>query len=253
MWTFFLIILLLVILGWFRPLLHPTHPVLPVLLIGPLGNPPAAEKNKSRWISTTRLEKLFKLLQQKNFTPVFPSEIVSRKLPKNPVLLVFNNGYQSIYQQAFPLLQQYHFKAAVAIPVGLIGQYDVWETNSPWQNLLTNDQIKQLLACKQIEFISQGVDNTPLDSLSDEIAVWQLRESKFRFKKQYRRILRAFLFARNTPQHPALLTAAQKEYAFSIGHTPGNNRLPLSADPLHIFSLTAHTSLLRLSWKLRRF
>ena len=47
----------------------------------------------------------------KNFTSTFPTE----NLPKNPICLVFDDGYYDFYKLIFPLLQKYNLKALLAV------------------------------------------------------------------------------------------------------------------------------------------
>lgn len=48
-----------------------------------------------------------------HFTSVFPS---NDKLPKNPICLIFDDGYFDFYHYAFPLLKKYEIKALLAVP-----------------------------------------------------------------------------------------------------------------------------------------
>ena len=47
----------------------------------------------------------------KNFTTTFPTS----NLPKNPICLVFDDGYYDFYKYIFPLLQKYNIKALLAV------------------------------------------------------------------------------------------------------------------------------------------
>ena len=47
----------------------------------------------------------------KNFTTTFPTE----NMPKNPICLVFDDGYYDFYKLIFPLLQKYNTKALLAV------------------------------------------------------------------------------------------------------------------------------------------
>lgn len=47
----------------------------------------------------------------KNFTTTFPRE----NMPKNPICLVFDDGYFDFYKLIFPLLKKYNLKALLAV------------------------------------------------------------------------------------------------------------------------------------------
>ena len=234
----------LLLLGvWFHPLFQKTSPALPVLLW--------QQSDARKGIPLKSFEKLLAALQRKHFSTILPGDILSASLPKQPVLLVLANGYQS-YMQILPLLEKYNARIALALPVGLVGQYDAWNVKGPWQNLLTAEQIKTLHATKRIAFISQTLDNLSLDTLDVQQSAWQLAESKTRLKNLYHLPVQTILYPCQTPHGPAVLNAAQKLYTLQIGRQCGNNPWPLAAGPLRVFEVTNHTCLIRLMWKMRR-
>ena len=47
-----------------------------------------------------------------NFTSLFPTQ---EKLPKNPICLVFDDGYYDFYKIIYPILQKYKLKALLAV------------------------------------------------------------------------------------------------------------------------------------------
>ncbi len=239
------------LIRWLWPLLRKEQAALPVLLIQEVGTPFSVEKHASNGLSLKRVERLFTALKRKQFAPVLPEDIISGKLPKHPVLLVFSGGYQ-VYMQLLPLLEKYKFCATIALPVGLIGQYDAWNKSGPWQNLLTPKQISILQESKRIAFLSQGIDNTSLDSLDTDQAIWQLEESRARLKNLYQLYSAAILYPQQTPRRPAILAAAQSFYPLQITSEPGNNSWPLSSTALRIFPIRQRTSLMRLCWKMYR-
>lgn len=52
----------------------------------------------------------------KNFTSTFPTNV----MPKNPICLVFDDGYYDFYKLVFPLLQKYNVKALLAVVPSVI-------------------------------------------------------------------------------------------------------------------------------------
>lgn len=237
------VFLLIILLGYgLLPLLRPIKKTLPVLLM----EPPSLNT-----FSISRVEKLLQTLQRKHFTSVLPSDVRQGTLPERPVLMVFPGGYQ-IYMQLLPLLEKYDFRAAIALPAGLIGQYDAWKAQGPWQNLLTMLQINTLQDSQRIEFISQGLDNCPLDTLDTDTAVWQLSESKNRLQQLYHVPINTLLHPQQTLRRPLLLRTAAKIYPLQIGHQKGNNYLPLTQGVLQIFPVHANTCLFRLCCKMIR-
>jgi peptidoglycan/xylan/chitin deacetylase (PgdA/CDA1 family) len=94
-------------------------------------------------------EKHLKLLT-KYCSPVSLNSVISNeKLPANPVVITFDDGYKNNYIYAFPLLKKYHVPATIFITTGFIDKTDfLWtdelsamiaraemvNTNMSWKN-----------------------------------------------------------------------------------------------------------------------
>jgi len=66
--------------------------------------------------------------------------------PDKPVILTFDDGYESIHRFAAPLLEKYGFRSVIAIITGFIGRFNTWEAFSIQRRHrhLASGQIKQL-------------------------------------------------------------------------------------------------------------
>lgn len=64
-----------------------------------------------------------KFLQEQGYTPIVVQDLIQYtqggELPEKPIMLTFDDGYESFAVYAFPLLQEYHFPAVYAV----IGTY----------------------------------------------------------------------------------------------------------------------------------
>lgn len=237
------------------PLLQARRAVLPVLLIGKTGTPLSPHKDKTKRLSTHKLEKLLRGLKNKGFFPILPKEAANGTLPNKPVCIIFTGGYQNIVQSVLPLLEKYDFRAAVVLHAGLIGQYDAWQkaNEGPWQNLLTEQDIKELQKTKRIEFVSSTVDGLPPDAEDDARACWQLCENKARLQNLYQVQAHTVYFPCRTSLRPAVQQQARQNFTLLIGNETGNNILPLDYTvPLRVFRISDASSLCRLFWKLTR-
>ena len=75
-------------------------------------------------ISPLQFEQDLKLIKEKGYQTVSTSQIIDfvekgDSLPEKPILITFDDGYESVYEYAYPLLKKYNMKAVVAI----IGKY----------------------------------------------------------------------------------------------------------------------------------
>ncbi len=87
---------------------------------------------------------------------VFDAAAGKSSLPEKPVLLTFDDGYQSFYTKVFPLLKKYHYPATVAL-VGkwMDGQVTADEPGKP---LLTWAQVRELSQSGLVEIASHSYD-----------------------------------------------------------------------------------------------
>lgn len=76
-------------------------------------------------ITTRELERQFKYLIRKKYTPIFLSDLLGQlydqqQLPTKPVLLTFDDGYRNNFTCLYPLLQKYGLKANIFVVTGFI-------------------------------------------------------------------------------------------------------------------------------------
>jgi peptidoglycan/xylan/chitin deacetylase (PgdA/CDA1 family) len=90
-------------------------------------------------------------------------------LPERSVVLTFDDGYQSLYTEVFPVLQQYGFSATVFLIAGFCGKDNQWHGQPsfiPNLKLLTWEQVDEM-ARFGIEFGSHTFNHPRLDQLPD--------------------------------------------------------------------------------------
>ncbi|MFH1942018.1 MAG: polysaccharide deacetylase family protein [bacterium] len=68
------------------------------------------------------------------------------ELPSKPIVLTFDDSYESIYTHAFPLMMEIGFRGTVFIITGYVGQMNTWDVNLGWKKFkhLSWDQILQM-------------------------------------------------------------------------------------------------------------
>lgn len=167
-----------------------------------------------------------------HFTTVFPCE----KLPKNPICLVFDDGYFDFYKLIFPLLKKYKLKALLAVvPKYILDHCDLedtkrlsYEHNHLFQNygkgtFCTYDELKEMIQSGLVEIASHsyshqnlvedGIDVTQELQLSQEIL-----EQKLHIKVD------SFVFPFGKYNQKVLdETKKYYKYSFRIGNGINNN------------------------------
>jgi peptidoglycan/xylan/chitin deacetylase (PgdA/CDA1 family) len=106
-------------------------------------------------ISAEKLKRQFEFIRRKGYHTLSFDELaaaikIGKPLPKRPLILTFDDAYRNFQQYAVPLLKAYGFKASVFIPVGFIGQTNIWDNGS--DPLLSVAEIRELATKGNIEF-----------------------------------------------------------------------------------------------------
>jgi peptidoglycan/xylan/chitin deacetylase (PgdA/CDA1 family) len=76
-----------------------------------------------------------------------------KRLPPNSVLIIFDDGYESVYTRAFPVMRSLRMRFAIAIIGRLVGT----ETRDGLRHL-TVDQVREMCASGLVEVQSHGFD-----------------------------------------------------------------------------------------------
>jgi peptidoglycan/xylan/chitin deacetylase (PgdA/CDA1 family) len=101
-------------------------------------------------------------------------------LPERSVVLTFDDGYQSVYQVALPVLIQYGFNATVFLVAGHCGGYNDWDgqpAGIPHLPLLDWQQVQEMDQAG-IDFGAHTVSHARLDKLSMEKVRQEILDSR---------------------------------------------------------------------------
>lgn len=237
---------------YFFPFYKRKTRTLPVWYYGPLsradGTPVFTDKT---------LQKQLNYLLKQGFTPVLPQELnrTDGRLDariKNPVLIVFAGGYKTVCTRIWPLVQKNGLKICTAIPAELVGRYDAWNT-SPWQDLLTEEQLAQLLKSGRAALLAHGLraEKAAVTAEKDFLAFAQ--ESAFRLQTRFKTPVSGYVFQPHDRTENASQKLPARGFAFSVQCKRGNNALPADCRrALKVFRMTPHAFLPSLAFKMRR-
>lgn len=117
-------------------------------------------------ISVSQFEQEMAYLANNGYTTLTMSEVNTYlrnhlPLPEKTVVITFDDGYESNYVYAFPILQKYQLKATIAVIVkssldevsGSNGAYNPWK-----QSHLTFNQMREMQESGLVEFGSHSYD-----------------------------------------------------------------------------------------------
>jgi len=100
-------------------------------------------------VSIRNFEKQIRFLSENNYYPVSTTDVIEQNISLNgkfPVLITFDDGDESIFENAFPILKSYGFTALVFVISDFVGKTNTWDNNlfGKLSRQLNWDQIKEL-------------------------------------------------------------------------------------------------------------
>ena len=115
------------------------------------------EPKDGKSLSVANFRKQLELMKANNFKWITISEyrdfiLHSAHVPDNAVLLTFDDGYESLYSQAYPLLKQYGAPSAAFLIVGKVGDDKGAFPKATWE------QVKEMQQ-GGVEFFSHTFDS----------------------------------------------------------------------------------------------
>lgn len=125
-------------------------------------------EQESTAISTKNLARHFAWIQAHGYHPISINDLLDaqsgkKSLPSKPVLLTFDDGYESLYSRAYPLLKLYQYPAVSALvgswlQVKAGGTVTYGDELVPREHFLTKSQIKEMSDSGLVEFASHSFD-----------------------------------------------------------------------------------------------
>jgi peptidoglycan/xylan/chitin deacetylase (PgdA/CDA1 family) len=140
-------------------------------------------------ITTGQLNELCSLLKQRgyqtiSFQDLFASVNGGKALPPKPVILTSDDGYQSVYQYAFPIVQSYGYKMTLFLSTDYIGSSDgdrrtnLFDAGSyPVRAMLIWPEVTAMVSAG-FEVQSHGTDHGYLGNMSYGQVLAELQNSK---------------------------------------------------------------------------
>ena len=81
-------------------------------------------------------------------TVTFQDILADKNLPNKPVILSFDDAYESVFNFAAPLMQQFDMRGVVFVISGFVGKANIWDANLGGMtfNHMNDRQLKNLVA-----------------------------------------------------------------------------------------------------------
>ena len=120
------------------------------------------------FVKTSEFEKQMKYLHDNGYTTLFLSEIETAKNYDKPIIITFDDGYDNVYNNAFPIMKKYNIKSDLY----LITRFN------PRPLYVDTNMIKEMDASGIVEMGSHTLVHVNLAQNTYEVQENELRESQ---------------------------------------------------------------------------
>jgi peptidoglycan/xylan/chitin deacetylase (PgdA/CDA1 family) len=157
--------------------------------------------NASDWITIDLFEQQLLYLQKKGYTFITPKQLLNPKyLPKKPILITFDDGYENVYLLAFPILKKLNIPFTLFLITNFISNKSVRKTNS-WDNgnrpkafHLSKEMIKDMLQTNLLTIGSHSISHIPFNMLSENEINNELGLSKQVLEHEFNQTITLFSY-----------------------------------------------------------
>ncbi len=167
-----------------------------------------------------RFRRHVQFLQDHGFRSVtFRDILENRPLPARPVILSFDDGLESVYREAFPVLQALGFRAVVCMVAGFVGRTNGWDVNLGGRSFRHLDwaQLKELHS-QGWEIASHSLTHRALPFLNHRALERELRESRRVLENGLRDQVVTLAYPFGLYNRRVLRAARRAGYRFGLGN-----------------------------------
>ncbi|WP_048810036.1 polysaccharide deacetylase family protein [Candidatus Methylacidiphilum infernorum] len=156
----------------------------PILMYHHIGKSPKESKFPSLWVPSLLFERQLGEFWSLEWPAITLGEFVAASCSVcRGVILSFDDGYQSVFTRALPLLTRFKMRAILFIVVDYIGKSNEWDRplGEPSHKLMSKEEIREWIASGQ-EIGSHSLTHPHLPRLSFREAQREIEDSKKRLE-----------------------------------------------------------------------
>ncbi len=187
-------------------------------------------------ITPQTLEEHFAALKEAGYNTISLDEYFAYrngkgKLPQNPVLITFDDGYISNYEYAYPLLKKYDLKATIFIIASRVGATDTEFHHFTWSEAVEMEN------SGHVEIESHSYSHPDFSTLTYAQTVLEMRLAKYMIETNMNKECRFFAYPYGKMNPSSTFVASQAGYkAVCVGRDVNAN---LASE--NLFELPRHT------------
>ncbi len=165
-----------------------------------------------------RFEKDILFLREQGYqTITFEQYAAQAPLPEKPVILTFDDGYQSVFIEAMPVLQKYNFSGVVFIPTAFIGKTNDWDVQFGGKKYRHLNQVElKELAAAGFEIASHGRTHQSFTTLTPSALKQEFVQSKQEIENLIGKQVQSICYPFGSFNDSVLKLAEQTGYHFGM-------------------------------------
>lgn len=133
------------------------------------------------------------------------------QLPKNPVLLTFDDGHWDLDTVVLPILKKYHVNATAYVIPGFLGRSD----------FMTQKQLEDVISSGLVDVGAHTVHHIALKGKLSPIVSYEVKESKAMLEKDYHISVVSFAYPNGSFDQRAINIVKDANFTTAVSTIPG--------------------------------
>ena len=224
-----------------------------------------APRYKHFYVTASEFAWQMRYLQRGGYTPIdfaqLAQAMVDGILPARPVILTFDDGYENLITNAYPLLAELNWPYTVFLVADRIGATNEWVTPEGYEatRLLDWPHIHEMAAGSTVDFQPHTSTHPHLSSLSREALRRELVDSRDLLSQNLGKQMNVICYPYG--DHNDAVVDAARDAGYTLGVTTNFGRVRTDDDPMRLprisvyhvppVSLTYGIGSLNFDWRVR--
>ncbi len=199
------------------------HRRIPIITYHQIATTSVAEDPERMAIPPERFAAQMAYLKQQSYQTLSLDQLTQAQASaQKQVVISFDDGFADNYQQAFPILEQYGFKATIFLVTARMGKHSHW-TQSQYP-MLTWAQIEEMQRYG-IDFQSHTENHVDLARTEKQTALKELKQSKQTIEDKLGNAVTHLAYPYGSYSEDTLALVAEAGYQHAYASSMANNQI----------------------------
>lgn len=234
----------------------PRNVVVPALAYHKVAEIPANAVHRGNYVTPRQFVAQLRLLRALGYETISFRDLLAHRrgegdLPARPIVITFDDGYQSILDFALPAVLAHGFFATVFVVTGLFGATNRWDATEVQEPLVSVEDVRRI-AAEGHDVQSHTRTHRDLNELSATDALSELAESRIELERVLDIPVDVVAYPWGNPSEQVCRLAKQAGYAAGVILRRRVNFDSTPAFALRRIGINSETSIARFAWDLAR-